>query len=530
MSSGTVLLIFVFTYFAALLVISWFTSRNADNQSFFIGNKKSKWWLVAFGMIGTSLSGVTFISVPGTVGKIAAGEFPFGGFEYYMMVIGFFLGYFIVAGILLPLYYRLNLTSIYTYLGKRFNVEAHKIGSVFFIVSRAIGATARLYLVVNILQIFLLENLGIPFWATTAVLLLMILLYTFEGGVKTIVITDTLQTTFMVFSLIACIVYILSQLDFSFGEAVAVLQQKQYTHLINTDINSKTFFLKTLLGGMFITIAMTGLDQEMMQKNISVDNVKNSQKNMKTFAFSLLFVNLAFLFLGGLLYLFALQNGAEYGADGTFGFKNSAGEINNIVGDDLFPALSLQGYFPLAISVIFIIGLVSALFPSADGALTAITSSYCVDLLNLNDNKTKTEKQKKRTRMKVHLVFAVVFFILIMIFKQINDKSIVYLIMEVAGYTYGPLLGLFAFGILTKHQITKKYAILAVTLSAPVLTYFINFFITKFTNYKIGVELIILNGLLAFIGLWLVRETGKLNTTNFKILKIFLRLFKLLNQ
>ena len=517
MEPAKILLIFVFVYFIGLLVISYFTSRNSDNQSFFIGNKKSKWWLVAFGMIGTSLSGVTFISVPGTVGKMTAGNYPFGGFEYYMMVIGFFIGYFIVAGILLPLYYRMNLTSIHTYLGKRFNVEAQKIGSLFFIISRAIGATARLYLVVNVLQIFLLEGLGVPFWLTALVILLMVLLYTFEGGVKTIVITDTLQTSFMIISLVGCIVYILSHLNLSAPEAFDILASKNYTHFINTDINSKTFFLKTILGGMFITIAMTGLDQEMMQKNISVDNLKNSKKNMLTFAGTLLVVNLAFLFLGGLLYLFAMQNGAEYSQlidvvngkesiTNIFGFKDAAGNIKNIMGDDLFPALSLQGYFPMFISVIFIIGLISALFPSADGALTAVTSSYCVDLLNLNEDQTKTEKQKKTLRMKIHLIFTVIFFVLIMIFKAINDKSIVYLIMEVAGYTYGPLLGLFAFGIFTKHQISKKYSILIVTLLAPIVTYLINYIVTNFTDYKIGVELIILNGLLTFFGLWLVKD------------------------
>lgn len=518
MNPGTILLLFVFAYFIGLLVISYITSRNADNQSFFIGNKKSKWWLVAFGMIGTSLSGVTFISVPGTVGKMTAGDYPFGGFEYYMLVIGFFIGYFIVAFVLLPLYYKMNLTSIYTYLGRRFNVEAHKIGSLFFIISRSIGATARLYLVVNVLQIFLLSDLGVPFWVTSAVILLMVLLYTFEGGVKTIVITDTLQTSFMILSLVGCIVFILSNLNLSAGEAYTILAEKDYTNFINSDVNSKTFFLKTILGGMFITIAMTGLDQEMMQKNISVDNLKNSKKNMLTFAGTLLIVNLAFLFLGGLLYLFAMENGAEYGKivdivngkesiTNVFGFKDAAtGTISNIMGDDLFPALSLQGYFPLFISVIFIIGLISALFPSADGALTAVTSSYCVDLLNINEDTTKTEKQKKRLRMKIHLIFTVIFFVLIMIFKAINDKSIVYLIMEVAGYTYGPLLGLFAFGILTKFHITKKYSIIVVTLLAPVLTYFINYYVTQNTDYRIGVELIIINGLLTFIGLWLIRK------------------------
>lgn len=525
MNTGTILLLFVFAYFIGLLVISYITSRNADNQSFFIGNKKSKWWLVAFGMIGTSLSGVTFISVPGTVGKMTSGDYAFGGFEYYMLVIGFFIGYFIVAFVLLPLYYKMNLTSIYTYLGRRFNVEAHKIGSIFFIISRSIGATARLFLVVNVLQIFLLEGLGIPFWLTAAVILIMVLLYTFEGGVKTIVITDTLQTSFMIISLVACIIFILSQLNLSAGEAYTVLAAKDYTHFINFDVNSKTFFLKTILGGMFITIAMTGLDQEMMQKNISVDNLHNSKKNMLTFAVTLLIVNLAFLFLGGLLYLFSIENGAVYGEivnvvngqesiTNAFGFKDSAtGAINNIMGDDLFPALSLQGYFPLFISVIFIIGLISALFPSADGALTAVTSSYCVDLLNMNENHEKTEKQKKRLRMKVHLIFTTIFFVLIMVFKAINDKSIVYLIMEVAGYTYGPLLGLFAFGILTKYQIIKKYGILVVTLVSPVLTWLLNYFVTYNSDYKIGVELIIINGLLTFIGLWLIRKKNEIIVT-----------------
>lgn len=278
MDSSKILLLFVLVYFVGLLVIAYFTSRNSDNQSFFIGNKKSKWWLVAFGMIGTSLSGVTFISVPGTVGKVTAGNYPFGGFEYYMLVIGFFIGYFIVAAILLPLYYRMNLTSIYTYLGKRFNVEAHKIGSLFFIISRAIGATARLYLVVNVLQIFLLEGMGVPFWVTSLIILAMVLLYTFEGGVKTIVITDTLQTTFMILSLVGVIVFILSQLNLSVPEAYSALAERDYTHLVNTDINSKTFFLKTILGGIFITIGMTGLDRNDAKKHLGGQPQKLQEK------------------------------------------------------------------------------------------------------------------------------------------------------------------------------------------------------------------------------------------------------------
>lgn len=502
MSPTAILLSIVLAYFALLLGIAFYTSRGSNNDSFFIGNRKSNWMLVAFGMIGTSLSGVTFISVPGTVGKMTQGAYAFGSFEYFMLVFGFFIGYFIVAGVLLPLYYRMNLTSIYTYLGRRFNVEAHKIGSIFFIVSRAIGATARLYLVVNILQIFLLEALGVPFWVTTFIILSLVLLYTFEGGVKTIVITDTLQTTFMIVSLLACIIFILSHLDFSVGQAFSELQSRDYTRFFNFDVNSKTFFLKSILGGMFITISMTGLDQEMMQKNISVDNVKNAKKNMVTFSFILLFVNLAFLFLGGLLYLYAMENGAAY-VGNEF---HLAGSTVNVMGDDLFPSLSLNGHLPFALSVIFIIGLISALFPSADGALTAVTSSFCVDLLKLKEREDKTEKEKKNIRMRVHLIFTIVFFLLIMVFKAIDNKSIVYLIMEVAGYTYGPLLGLFAFGILTKRGIHKKYAILGVTLIAPVLTYLIQTFVTNYTAYRIGVELIVINGLLTIIGLWLFSD------------------------
>lgn len=506
--SSNIILFCVVIYFVGLLYIAYRTSKNSDNQSFFIGNRKSKWWLVAFGMIGTSLSGVTFISVPGTVGKLTGTEYVYGGFEYYMMVIGFFLGYFIVAFVLLPLYYRMNLTSIYTYLGRRFNVEAHKTGSIFFIISRSVGATARLFLVINVLQIFLLDQIGIPFWVTTMIILFMIVLYTYEGGVKTIVVTDTLQTTFMLLSLVICIIYVLTQLDMSVTEGYTRLAEHNYTHILNFDRNSATFFLKTLIGGMFITIAMTGLDQEMMQKNISVDNLYNSKKNMLTFAGTLLVVNFAFLFLGGILYLYAMQNGATY-ADGIFGFINETGEISNIMGDDLFPALSLQGYFPLFISIIFIIGLISALFPSADGALTSLTSSFCVDLLKMNENEKLSEKQKKKTRITVHLIFTFIFFLLIMIFKWINDKSIVYLIMNVAGYTYGPLLGLFAFGILTKRTISLKFSFLSIALIAPTITYSINEYFIKYTDYRIGVELIVLNGLLTFIGLWLVSKKQK---------------------
>ena len=511
----TLIIAIVLVYFAGLLGLAFYTSRGADNNSFFTGNKKSSWWLVAFGMIGTSLSGVTFISVPGTVGRIGD-TYPFAGFEYFQLVLGFFAGYFVVAFILLPLYYRLNLTSIYTYLNQRFNPEAHKTGAVFFIISRVIGATARLYLVIYVLQLFLLDQFHIPFYLTAGVILLMILLYTFEGGVKTIVITDTLQTSFMLISVVACIIFILSQLNISFSEAIDTLEDKTYLHVFNTNYLSGSYFWKQFIGGMFITISMTGLDQEMMQKNISVKNLKDSKKNMLSFATILLGVNFLFLFLGGLLYLYAIKNGGNYAqvtemVGGKAEVKNlfnlydpALHKTVNVMGDDLFPTMALHGFFPSLVGIIFIIGLVSALFPSADGALTSLTSSFCVDILNL-PNKTKLDDaQKKRIRIMVHLIFTVIFMIFIIIFHKINNKSTVELIMKLAGYTYGPLLGLFSFGILTKRKLNViPGAILLVCLLAPVLSYIINAICSE-TDYKIGVELIVINGLITFGLLYIV--------------------------
>ncbi|HXL56935.1 MAG TPA: sodium:solute symporter, partial [Chitinophagaceae bacterium] len=388
--SATLLFSFVIVYFLLLLSVAWYTSRNSNNDSFFIGNRSSNWMLVSFGMIGTSLSGVTFVSVPGTVGTNA--------FGYFQVVMGYLIGYFVIAFILLPLYYKLNLTSIYNYLQQRFGNTAYKTGALFFIISRVLGATARLYLVINVLQLFILDNLRVPFPLTTFVILLMILLYTFEGGVKTIVFTDTLQTTFMLLGLVVCIYYIMHTLDFSFGQTMQELSNKSYTKIITTDVNSGGFFLKQIIGGMFITIGMTGLDQEMMQKNISVRNLKDSQKNMITFSFVLVLVNFLFLLLGGLLYLFAST-------------KNIA-----VKGDDLFPTVALS-YLPSFISIIFIIGLISALFPSADGALTALTSSFCIDILGLKRRPELNEQQKKKTRLTVHLIFACIFFLCVMVFK-----------------------------------------------------------------------------------------------------------------
>ena len=492
--SSSLLFVFVIGYFLLLLGIAWRTSRNSNNESFFIGNRSSNWMLVAFGMIGTSLSGVTFVSVPGTVGDLASGAPK--AFGYMQVIIGNWIGYMVIAFVLLPLYYRLHLTSIYNYLHTRFGMVAYRTGALFFLISRTVGATARLYLVINVLHVFILRDMGIPFWLTTFVILLMILLYTFEGGVKTIVYTDTLQTTFMLLGLVVCIVYILGQLELSFGGAWRSMESVGYTRIFTTDLQGKGFFLKQILGGMFIAIAMTGLDQEMMQKNISVSNIRDSKKNVVTFSFVMAFVSFLFLFLGGLLYMYSMHLGAAY--QGT----KLVFHGNPLAPDDLFPTMAL-GYLPQAISIIFIIGLISALFPSADGALTALTSSFCIDLLNLRDRPGFSEARLRRTRLTVHVSFTVLFLLCILIFKWVNKKSIVYTILELAGYTYGPLLGLFAFGIFTRRVLPDTWKITVVCLVAPVLCYFLSQYSAVWLGgFQIGLELLLINGLLTFLGLW----------------------------
>jgi Na+/proline symporter len=459
--------------------VAFYTSKGSNNHTFFIGNKNSNWMLVAFGMIGTSLSGVTFISVPGTVGA--------NHFTYFQVVLGYFIGYFVVAYVLLPLYYRLNLTSIYNYLEYRFGINSYKTGAMLFIISRTMGATLRLYLVINVMQLFILDALGVPFIVTTFFILLMILLYTFKGGVKTIVYTDTLQTFFMLLALVVCVGYIMSQLNLGLAQAMSELNKLNYTELFVTDVTDKKFFLKQIIGGAFITVSMTGLDQEMMQKNISVKTLGDSQKNMITFSTIMVIVNFLFLLLGGLLYLYASHKGID------------------LKGDDLFPTIALQ-YLPPAISVIFIIGLISALFPSADGAITALTSSFCIDILGLQRNNTLSENQRSKKRITVHLTFSVIFLLCVVYFKWLNNKSIINILLDIAGYTYGPLLGLFAFGILTKRAVNDKLAP-AMCLLAPCICYVIQLFSKDlFGNYQIGIEMLILNGGLTFLGLWMVSK------------------------
>lgn len=501
--SATVLLLFVFAYFGVLLLVAWYTSRNSNNDTFFIGNKNSNWMLVAFGMIGTSLSGVTFVSVPGGVAKES--------FAYFQITLGYLLGYVVIAYVLLPLYYRLNLTSIYNYLSGRLGFRSYKTGAGFFILSRTLGATARLYLVVNILQEAILSSFGVPFWVTTLVLLIMILVYTYEGGVKTIVYTDMLQTTCMLLGLVLCTVFILSQMNMGVGEALAQLadtnnpQGAPYSKIFFGDPNSRLFFVKQILAGAFITITMTGMDQEMMQKNISVRTLKDSQKNVMTLGFIMLVVIMLFLFLGGIMHLYAFSQGAQWNEAGKL-ILNGA----DVTNDKLFPALALQ-YMPQAFSVIFIIALISALFPSADGAITALTSSFCIDIIGIKRNTQMTEEAKLKIRKRVHLTFAAVFLIFVMVFKWVENPNMITVILKVAGYTYGPLLGLFAFGILTNRVVKDKF-VLYVCLAAPVICFVIDANQKSLLQgFEIGLELLIINGLLTFAGLWLISTKGSGN-------------------
>jgi Na+/proline symporter len=485
--SPIVLFSFVIIYFLILLVVAKITGKNSTNDSFFIGNRNSNWMLVAFGMVGTSLSGVTFVSVPGQVGTLVGGTNYVNAFSYLQITLGYVIGYLTIAYVLLPLYYKLNLTSIYNYLSTRLGVASYKTGASFFILSRTLGATARLYLVVRILQDAILQSFHVPFWATTLIILLMILLYTYEGGVKTIVWTDTLQTSCMLLGLVICVFYILNQLHVGFFESLSTMADRGYTKIFFTEPSSKLFFVKQILAGAFVTITMTGMDQEMMQKNISVKTLKDSQKNVITLGFTMLVVITLFLFLGGLLYLFASANGLA------------------VTGDKLFPSIALE-HMPPAMSIIFIIALISALFPSADGAITALTATFCIDILGMQRRQDWDEPKKKAIRQRIHIGFALVFLLFVMVYKWIDNPSMIGVILKVAAYTYGPLLGLFTFGIILKRNVLDKWVPLVCIIS-PLLCLIIDLNQKAlFGAFEIGLELLIINGLITFIGLLLISK------------------------
>jgi Na+/proline symporter len=469
-------------YFALLLGVARVTARNADNNSFFIGNKSSNWMLVAFGMVGTTLSGATFISVPGAVGA--------DGFGYLQILIGYVIGYIAVVVLLLPLYYRLKLTSIYTYLEGRLGRRAYQSGAGFFILSRLSGATARLYLVVAVLQTIILDSLCVPFWLTTFVILGMILLYTYRGGVKTIVWTDTLQTACMLFGLFACVAWMLHALGLSIPQALGQMHERGLSRVFTTDVASPGHWAKQILAGIFIVLTMTGMDQEMMQKTISVKTLRDSQKNLLSLTAVLVVVLCSFMFLGGLLYLYA--PGAGIAASG----------------DRIFPAV-VMGHLPAAVQIVFLIALISALFPSADGAITALTSTFCIDILGVQRRQDLDEAGRVRLRRRVHLAFAFLFLAMVLVFKWADNPSMIGVILKLAGYTYGPLLGLFAFGMMTKRSLRDKL-VPAVTIGAPLLCALIEYNQRLLLgHYRLGLELLILNGALVFAGLFAISRASQ---------------------
>jgi SSS family transporter len=480
--SATLVSSILIVYFLVLITISYFTSKGADSNTFFTANRQSPWYLVAFGMIGSSLSGVTFVSVPGNVGKI--------GFAYFQLVLGYLLGYWVIIGVLMPLYYRLNVISIYTYLEQRFDTISYKTGAFFFLVSRTIGSSLRLFLAATVLQLFLFDAWGVPFWVTVATTIALIWVYTFKGGVKTIVWTDSFQTLFLVTAVAVTVWQIADKLNFSFGDMVAAIQDNGYARIFHfDDANSTLFFPKQFFGGAFIAITMTGMDQEIMQKNLTCKNIGEAQKNMFWFSLTLVIVNLLFLTLGALLYIYSKQKGIDIPA----------------ASDELYPRLAFNELGPF-VGILFLLGITASSYASADSALAGLTTSFCIDFLKF---KNKTEAVKQKQKFVVHIGFSVLFLLIILIFKEVNEKSVIDAVLNVAGYTYGPLLGLFSFGLFTKLQVRAKL-VPVVCVLAPMLSYFISSNSEKWLDgYKIGFEILIINGLLTVMGLFLISDFQK---------------------
>lgn len=468
---------FVLAYFLLLMLIAKFTSKGATNEAFFIGAKQSPWYLVAFGMIGASLSGVTFISIPGWVGDSA--------FSYMQVVFGYFFGYVVIATVLMPLYYKMNLTSIYSYLETRFGYYSYKTGASFFLLSRIVGASFRLFLVASVLQYLIFDSWNVPFFVTVALSIVFIWLYTNKGGIKTIVWTDSLQTLFMLISVGIAVYTISTELNLTFGSMIDEISKSDYGQVFFfDDFTDKKHFVKQFVSGIFITIVMTGLDQDMMQKNLSCKNIKEAQKNMFTFSIVLVFVNLLFLALGALLFIYAAANGIAI-PEKT---------------DHLFPLIATE-HLPVIAGIFFILGLIAAAYSSADSALTSLTTSVCVDFLDVNKR-----PNPDAIRKKVHLLISFVLFVVILIFNVINEESVISALFTAAGYTYGPLLGLYAFGLMTKKQVKDKWVPLVCVIS-PILSYIIHLNSEAWLwGYKFGFEILLVNGLLTYIGLYIIHR------------------------
>lgn len=474
----------LFGYFLILIVISRITGRDKRNAAFFLANRKSPWYVVAFGMIGATLSGVTFISIPGWVGE--------SRFSYMQMVLGFLAGYYIIANVLMPLYYRLNLTSIYSYLDIRFGRYSYKTGALFFLVSRLTGSSLRVFLMANVLQITVFDTWGIPFYGTVAFTVSLIWLYTFRGGIRTILWTDTLQTLFMLIAAGATVWAISAELDFGTDGVAGIIYNSDYSKVFYFgDWNDGKHFVRQFISGMFIAIVMTGLDQDMMQKNLSCRNIKEAKRNMYWFSLTLIPVKLLLLSLGALLLIFAQQTGIT--------LPERA--------DDIFPVIATQGYLPPFIMVFFIVGLIAATYSSADSTLTALTTSFTFDIL---DAGRKEESELRKTRILVHLVMALTLGLFVVFFRILNDQSVISALFILAGYTYGPLLGLYAFGILTKYKVRDPY-VPFIALLSPVMTYILDHNSAVILGgYTFGYELLIINGLFTFAGLLLIRKKDNL--------------------
>ncbi|MBU2950137.1 sodium:solute symporter [Tamlana agarivorans] len=476
----TQILLLIFAYFVVLILISYLTGKEDSNEAFFKANKSAPWYLVAFGMIGASLSGVTFISVPGAV--------EVKQFGYLQVVFGYFFGYLVIAYVLLPIYYKLNLTSIYTYLRDRFGYVSYKTGAVAFLISRVVGAAFRLFLVAKVLQLLVFDQYGIPFTVTVIITIALIWLYTFKGGIKTIIFTDTLQTLFMLISVVVTIAFLASALDLnSISEIYTNVKESPMSKtFFLTDVNDAQYFVKSFLAGMFITITMTGLDQDMMQKNLTCKNLKEAQKNMISFSVILIFVNILFLVLGLLLTQYANQNGITAKKD------------------DLFPSIAMLPEIGIITSSFFLLGLIAAAYSSADSALTSLTTSFCIDIIELDK---KPVAIQKKIRKRTHIFISAILVLVIVLFDSIfKDVSVIWELFKAAGYTYGPLLGLFAFGIFTKSQLKDKY-VWIIAIIAPLVSYLINAYSINLLNgYQIGFEILIVNGLLTFLGLILIRR------------------------
>lgn len=477
--SPIILLSFLVIYFGVLLAVAHFTSKgSSDNSTFFVANRNSKWYMVAFGMIGTALSGVTFISVPGAVGA--------SNFSYFQFVLGNAVGFVIIAYVLLPLYYRMNLTSIYTYLEERFGYMTYKTGAAIFLVSRTIGSAFRLYLVAIVLQHFIFDAWNIPFAVTVIICLVLIWMYTNKGGLKTIIVTDTLQTTFLITAVILSIYFMAKGLDFGVVDTFEAVKESSYSKIFFWEdfVGSKANFWKQFLGGIFVTIAMTGLDQDLMQKNLSMGTIKEAQKNMITFTSVFVVINIFFLAVGALLYIYAEKNGIDISALATR--------------DYLYPEIALN-HLAVLPAIIFMMGLTAATFATTDSALTALTTSYCIDFLNFNKKENPNDPALVKKRNYVHFGFSIVMLLVILVFKLINNDSVVNAIFTAASYTYGPLLGLFAFGMLTKKAVNDKL-VPYICIISPLLLFVGNtYVISEYTSYVIGLDLIIHNGLITFL-------------------------------